>query len=46
MNLPKPGDLKRYPEIKESGVEWLGEIPAHWDLRRTKSLLVYSLRNN
>jgi type I restriction enzyme, S subunit len=23
--------IPRYPEYKESGVEWLGEVPAHWD---------------
>lgn len=22
-----------YPEYKDSGVEWLGEIPTHWDIR-------------
>ena len=22
----------RYPEYKDSGVEWLGEVPAHWDI--------------
>ena len=22
--------MKRYPEYKESGVEWIGEIPNHW----------------
>ncbi|RKH06766.1 restriction endonuclease subunit S [Corallococcus carmarthensis] len=22
----------RYPEYKDSGVEWLGEVPAHWDV--------------
>ena len=32
--------LKPYPVYKASGVEWLGEVPEHWDLRRTKSLLV------
>ena len=21
-----------YPEYKDSGIEWLGEIPAHWEL--------------
>jgi type I restriction enzyme S subunit len=21
----------RYPDYKDSGVEWLGEVPAHWD---------------
>ena len=23
----------RYPEYKDSGVEWLGEVPAHWEVR-------------
>jgi len=27
-----------YPEYKETGVEWLGEIPAHWDVERLKYL--------
>lgn len=26
----------RYPAYKESGVEWLGEIPVHWGVRRLK----------
>ena len=25
-----------YPAYKDSGVEWLGEIPAHWRLKRLK----------
>tara|TARA_B100000678_G_C18211936_1_gene503743 strand:- start:226 stop:1611 length:1386 start_codon:yes stop_codon:yes gene_type:complete len=28
MTFPK------YPEYKDSGVEWLGEVPAHWELRK------------
>ena len=24
--------FKPYPAYKDSGVEWLGEIPAHWDV--------------
>jgi type I restriction enzyme S subunit len=24
-------DLRPYPEYKDSGVEWLAQIPAHWD---------------
>ncbi len=24
--------------MKDSGIEWLGEIPAHWEVRRTKHL--------
>ena len=27
----------RYPEYKDSGVEWLGEVPAHWDTKPIKS---------
>lgn len=26
----------RYPAYKASGVEWLGKIPAHWEVRRIK----------
>ena len=32
-------DLKPYPAYKGSGVEWLGEVPRHWEVHRTKSLL-------
>jgi type I restriction enzyme S subunit len=31
--------LQPYAEYKESGEPWLGRIPAHWDVRRTKLLL-------
>jgi len=27
--------------MKDSGVEWLGEIPAHWDVKRAKHLLKF-----
>ena len=30
--------LKPYPAHTPSGVEWLGEIPAHWEVRRLKYL--------
>ena len=33
------GGLKPYPEYKDSGLPWLGKIPAHWDVRRMKRLL-------
>ena len=26
----------RYPEYKDSGVEWLGEVPVHWEIDRLK----------
>jgi type I restriction enzyme S subunit len=29
---------KRYPAYKDSGVEWLGEIPAGWDVKKIKRL--------
>ncbi|MDI3499278.1 MAG: type restriction enzyme protein [Synergistaceae bacterium] len=25
-------NLKPYPAYKPSGVEWLGEVPAHWEV--------------
>lgn len=31
--------LPRYPQYKDSGVEWLGEVPAHWDISPLKRLL-------
>jgi len=32
-------NLQPYPEYKDSGVPWLGNIPAQWDVRRMKLLL-------
>ena len=32
-------DIKPYPAYKDSGVEWLGEVPAHWELPRLGALL-------
>ncbi len=28
--------LRRYPKYKDSGVEWLGEVPTHWDISRLR----------
>lgn len=33
MSFPK------YEVYKDSGVEWLGEVPEHWDIKRLKYLL-------
>ena len=33
-------DLKPYPAMKDSGVEWLGEVPEHWEVRRNGRLFV------
>ncbi len=27
-----------YPAYKDSGVEWLGEVPEHWEVRRTATV--------
>ncbi len=34
MSLPK------YPQYKDSGVAWLGEIPRHWVIRRVRDIAV------
>ena len=31
-------DLKPYPEYKDSGLPWLGEVPVHWEIRRNGGL--------
>jgi restriction endonuclease S subunit len=31
-----------YPKTKKSGVEWLGDVPEHWEVRRLK----FSVRTN
>jgi hypothetical protein len=31
-------ELKCYPATKNSGVPWLGEVPAHWDIRPMETL--------
>ncbi len=38
-NLNEPlRRYKRYPAYKDSGVEWLGAIPARWEVKRLKHL--------
>jgi type I restriction enzyme S subunit len=32
--------LKPYPEYKDTGLPWLGCIPAHWNLRRIKTIAI------
>ncbi len=34
---------KTYPDYKDSGVQWLGEVPAHWEIKPFKRLA--SIRN-
>jgi type I restriction enzyme S subunit len=30
--------MERYDSYKDSGVDWLGEIPAHWEVARAKRI--------
>lgn len=32
------GKLEKYSSYKDSGIEWLGEIPNHWTIKRVKAL--------
>ena len=32
--------MRRYESYKDSGVEWLGKVPSHWELKRLKQLFV------
>ena len=33
------GDLKPYADYRDSGLPWLGQVPAHWNVRRIKTVL-------
>ena len=35
-------NLKPYPAYKDSGVPWLGEVPAHWEVRKLKHAVSFS----
>src|SRR5690625_424023 len=32
-------ELKPYPKYKDSGVEWIGEIPEHWSVKPLFTIL-------
>ena len=34
-----------YPAYRDSGVEWLGDIPEHWDVKRLKEFATVQLSN-
>ena len=36
--------MKRYPSNRDSGIEWLGDIPQHWGLKRLKWVLTEPLK--
>ena len=37
--------FRKYSEYRDSGVEWLGEIPAHWEVKRLKTIAGVRLSN-
>ena len=37
--------LESYPAYKPSGVEWLGDVPAHWDVRRLRTVAEMRVSN-
>lgn len=36
---------KRYPEYKDSGVEWLGKVPAHWEVLSLRRVAAFKNSN-
>lgn len=37
--------MERYSEYKDSGVQWLGEIPSHWEISSLRRILkIYSFK--
>lgn len=38
--------ITKYPAYKDSGVEWLGDIPEHWGIKRVKFVLNYQKGKN
>ncbi|WP_314339936.1 restriction endonuclease subunit S [Acinetobacter guillouiae] len=39
-------DFKEYPSYKDSGVEWLGEVPEHWEQKPIWSMFTRTKRTN
>ena len=37
--------LKPYPTMKDSCVEWLGEVPAHWEVKRLRNTVDMRVSN-
>ena len=37
--------LKPYPEMKDSGVKWLGTVPTQWEVHRLRSVAELSVSN-
>ena len=33
---------KKYPKYKPSGIEWLGDIPEHWEVKKSRFVFTFS----
>ena len=47
--MTEMGRWTQYPDYKDSGIEWLGEIPKHWDisaLKRSVALVNVKVEGN
>lgn len=38
--------MEKYKEYKDSGVQWLGEIPSHWKVRKMKYTFIERSEKN
>ncbi len=45
IETARPHRFRRYPDYKESGVDWLREVPAHWEMKRLKAIAAVQLSN-
>ena len=48
MHIPAQREstrLRRYPTYKPAGIDWVGEIPAHWDVRRLRNIVDMRVSN-
>jgi type I restriction enzyme S subunit len=39
-------DLKPYPEYKDSGSRWIGDIPSHWEVHNFRTLITKRAERN
>ena len=37
--------MERYEKYKDSGIEWIGEIPEHWDIKKLKYITIANPSN-
>ena len=42
---PRRGRVTPYPVYKDSGVEWLGKVPQHWEVRRLATVAELRVSN-